>query len=260
MPDSSHPSTWKYESESDDGFHTVPSPENSACDVTYVYRLNLSAGDEYEVHRPALELNGAVIEGSVTVEKAGQRHELETLDSFYLPGDEVATVEALTDATVYFGGGPYDGTGEFFVREFDPDRPTDSVHQINGEPPYEREVFKTVAETDEASRLICGYTWGAPAKWTSWPPHQHSDYLEEAYFYFDIPDASFAVHFASREPGTIEAAHPVSSGDCVAIPKGYHPTVGTPGTSSTYFWIMSAHSEECRRYDLAVDDPHFSDA
>jgi 5-deoxy-glucuronate isomerase len=105
-----------------------------------------------------------------------------------------------------------------------------------------------------ASRLINGFTWGAPGMWTSWPPHQHSAHLEEVYCYFDIPAPQFALHISSRNAGEVEAVHPVRTGSCVVIPEGYHPTVGTPGVRSSYFWVMGAHSQESRRYDLAKAD------
>ena len=115
----------------------------------------------------------------------------------------------------------------------------------------------TIAQQDKASRLICGITCGDPGMWTSWPPHQHTKDLEEIYCYFDIPKPASAFHFASRVDGKFEFIHPVSSGDCIAVPEGYHPTCGMPGVSSCYFWVMAAHDPERRRYDLAVDDPNF---
>ncbi len=115
----------------------------------------------------------------------------------------------------------------------------------------------TLAQQDSASSLICGLTFGDEGGWTSWPPHQHSEHLEEVYCYFDLPKPKYALHLSSRKPGMVEAIHQVSSGDFVAIPEGYHPTVSIPGNRSCYFWIMSAHSRESRRYDLAVNDPDF---
>jgi 5-deoxy-glucuronate isomerase len=81
--------------------------------------------------------------------------------------------------------------------------------------------------------------------------------MEEVYCYFDIPKPEFALHLCSRKSGIIEHVHPVSSGDMVAIPEGYHPTVGIPGSRSNYFRVMVAHSHSSRRYDLAVTAPAF---
>lgn len=112
----------------------------------------------------------------------------------------------------------------------------------------------TLNQETPASRMINGLTWGAPGMWTSWPPHQHSADLEEVYCYFDLAPPEFALHLSSRSPGVIEAVHPVSTGDFVIIPEGYHPTVGSPGARSSYFWIMVAHRRESRSYELAKAD------
>ncbi len=85
-------------------------------------------------------------------------------------------------------------------------------------------------------------------------PHQHSNDLEDIYCYFDIPKPQAAFHFASRKAGVFEHIHPVSTGDFVVIPEGYHPTCGMPGVASCYFWIMAAFSKKSRRYDLAVNE------
>jgi len=164
---------------------------------------------------------------------------------------------AQSNLILYFGGTPFEGKGAFFVRKYDLTLPLGNIHQVHGKPPYQREVFMTIAQEDPGSRLICGITEGIPGQWTSWPPHQHSNDLEEIYCYFDIPKPKFALHLASRIPGEIEEVYPVSSGDFVIVPEGYHPTVGMPGVKSCYFWIMAALSEKSRRYDLAINDPNF---
>jgi len=258
MKDLNKPENWKYRSTDEEGFHEVVTPENSACKVTWVFRLNLKKGNHYTLKDDNLELNGAVIQGMARVTHEEGEHDLKTRDSFYLPGGEAIEIEALEDLFMFIGGGPYEGKGRFFTRAYDLTLPLGDIHQVHGEPPFQREVFMTIAQQDEGSRLICGITFGENGKWTSWPPHQHSKDLEEVYCYFDIPKPEFALHLASREPGSVEAVHPVSTGDCIAVPEGYHPTVGIPGSKSCYFWVMSALKPGSRRYDLAVNDPNFS--
>lgn len=252
------PKDWKYPSPSEPGWHVVASPENSACKVTSAFRLNLPRGDHYNLSDDRLEMNGVVIEGSVSILHAKGRRRLGKFDSFYLPAAESLQIEAIDEAILYLGGGPYEGTGGFFVRAYESGLPEGEIHQTHGTPPYQRDVFMTLNQETPASRMINGITWGAPGMWTSWPPHQHTEDLEEVYCYFDIPTDSFALHLSSRLPGTIEAVHPVSSGDFVIIPEGYHPTVGAPGTRSSYFWIMVAHRHASRSYELAKSD--FGDA
>ncbi len=255
-----HPKDWKYESPDEPGYHVVVSPDNSPCAVTWIFRLNLEAGQSYRLGSKDLELNGLVIAGSARLQHGpdgSSSAELGKFGSFYLPGGDEAEVAATADLAMYVGGGPYEGVGSFFVRALDLSLPLGEVHQIHGEPPYQREVFMTVNPETPASRMINGITWGQDGRWTSWPPHQHTADLEEVYCYLDLDPPKFALHLSSRVPGAIEAVHPVSTGDCVIVPEGYHPTVGMPGAQSCYFWVMVAHSRASRRYDLAVDDPNY---
>lgn len=257
MKDMNHPSNWKYTSPEEEGFHKVVSPENSDCKITWVFRLNLSKGTRYKLKDDKLELNGAVISGAVILVGANEENELNKFDSFYLPGGEEVTIIAREDCMIFIGGSFYEGKGKFFVRKYNLSLPLGDIHQVHGKPPYRREVFMTIAQPDEGSRLICGITYGDPGAWTSWPPHQHSADLEEVYCYFDIPRPQSAFHFSSRFEGRFEVVHTVSTGDFVIVPEGYHPTCGMPGVKSCYFWVMAAHKPESRRYDLAVNDPNF---
>lgn len=259
MPDAhKEPKNWKYTSPATPGFHTVISPENSCCLDTWCFRLNLSTGMRHVLEHDNLELSAVVIDGKVTIEEKSGKTELGRFDSFYLPARNVVTLSAVAGTTMYIGGAPDEGHGSFFVRKFDQSMPFGEVHQMHGEPPFRRDVFMTVNQEAPASRLITGLTWGEPGGWTSWPPHQHERDLEEVYCYFDIPSPSFALHFSYRKPGELETIHPVSSGDFVAVPRGYHPTVAMPGVRSTYFWVMSAHAHESRSYDRSVPDPSFA--
>ncbi len=262
----SHPEQWKYASPEEPGLHLVISPENSACRKTWIYRLNLTKGSQQRLEGViatspeapgGLELNGMVASGSVRINPGAKT--LNRLDSWYQTPADSVTVEALEDSMLYLGGAPFEGKGSFYVRPYDPTLPLGEIRQVHGKPPYRRDVFMTVNQETEASTMINGITWGDDGGWTSWPPHEHTKHLEEVYCYFDIPKPHYALHFASRKPGTVEAIHPVSTGDCVVVPEGYHPTAASPGVKSCYFWVMAAHQPESRRYDLAVSDPNFTD-
>lgn len=257
MKDLNHPENWKYTSPEEEGFFEIVSPENSACKITWVFRLNLKKGAEYNLVHKSLELNGVVIQGNIALTKGTDKYELDKFDSFYLPANDNLIIMAAEDCSIFIGGSHCENMGSFFTRKYDLSVPLGDIHQVHGEPPYRREVFMTVAQQDDASRLICGVTIGDEGKWTSWPPHQHTKDLEEVYCFFDIPAPQTAFHFASRKPGVFEHVHPVSTGDCVIVPEGYHPTCGMPSVKSCYFWVMAAHKPDSRRYDLAVNDPNF---
>jgi 5-deoxy-glucuronate isomerase len=257
MKNRDHPANWKFTSSENEGFFQVISPDNSACKITWIFRLNLKKGNSWQLSDKKLEINGVIIQGKITIRHNDSESDLQKFDSFYIPANEHVTILANENCSIFIGGSLYEGKGSFFTRKYDLSLPMGAIHQIHGKPPYRREVFMTLAQQDEGSRLICGITMGDPGAWTSWPPHQHTKDLEEVYCYFDIPKPRSAFHFASRNNGEFEFIHPVSSGDCVIIPEGYHPTCGMPGVKSCYFWVMSAHSPDNRRYDLAVNDPKF---
>ncbi len=257
MNDLKDPKNWKYTSTETEGFHVIVDPDNSACKVTWIYRLNLRKGGNYILSSNKLELNGMIFKGKASVATKNESAKLNTRDSFYLPAGETLEITAGEHMSMFIGGGPYEGEGTFFTRKYDLSLPLGEIHQIHGKPPYQREVFMTIDQETPGSRIICGITESEDGKWTSWPPHQHSKDLEEVYCYFDTAKPAFALHLSSRKPGEVEAVHPVSEGDCVIVPEGYHPTVGMPGAKSTYFWVMVAHTKESRRYDLAVNDPNF---
>lgn len=251
------PRSWKYRSSADEGLHSVVAPDNSICLGVWIFRLNIDAGASWKIEQDALELSAVVIAGSMILEHATGHHVLERFDSFYLPPGDTIRLSAQKDLFVYIGGARYDGIGEFMVRKFDLSLPLGAVHQIHGRPPYEREVFMTLDPDTPASRLITGLTWGRDGAWTSWPPHQHEKHLEEVYCYFDLDSPKFGLHLSYRKADQPEVAHIVSSGDCVIAPRGYHPTVAIPGMVNSYLWVLAAHSHKSRRYDLAMEDPHY---
>jgi 5-deoxy-glucuronate isomerase len=251
------PKDWNYSSPDSLGFHTVISPANSICKQTYIFRLNLLTGQQHLLSDNNLELNGVVIEGNVEISFQNKITRLYKCDSFYLPAGNELIIKAKNNCIIFLGGGQYEGIGEFFTRKYDLNCQDKNVRQVHGKLPYRRDVFFTVSQFDSASRLLCGITVGDNALWTSWPPHEHTKDLEEVYCYFNLPKPKFALHLCSRRKGCIEFVHPVSTGNCVIVPEGYHPTVAMPGAKSTYFWVMVAHRIESRRNDLAVSDPNF---
>jgi len=220
MTELKHSSNGKYSIPVDEGFFQIISPENSACKITWIFRLNLKKNSKYELCKKKLELNGAIIVGSVCIENGDNNHELAKFDSFYLPAGDSIKVVAREDCSIFIGGSIYENKGIFFTRKYDLKLPLADIHQVHGEESYRREVFMTVAEQDQASRLISGITIGEQGQWTSWPPHQHTKDIEEVYCFFDIPKPETAFHFSSREPKIFEFVHAVSSGDCVIIPEG----------------------------------------
>ena len=92
-----------------------------------------------------------------------------------------------------------------------------------------------------------GVTFSEPGNWTSWPPHEHAEILEEAYVYIDMPKPAWGVQFVYTNPGEPELAAVVHEGDCVVMPQGFHPNVSAPGGRINFLWMMAAHRESTDR-------------
>lgn len=252
---------WRVESSELNGFHNVITPENSDCKEVQIFRLNLNKDEKYILESRELELNGVVINGDIKIDDYKDiKNKLSKYDSFYIPGNEKMEIHSQENSILYIAGAKCDGIGESFIRKFDKNLPIGNIHQIHGTGTGQREVMFSLAPQDKASRLITGLTWGGTGSWTSWPPHQHEKDLEEVYCYFDMEKPGFGFHISYLEDGRIEDGeiHTVNSGVMVQAPRGYHPTVASPGTQNIYFWVLASFSPEQRSYDLAVLDPVYS--
>jgi 5-deoxy-glucuronate isomerase len=249
---------WRVQSPVEEGMHRVIAPEQNDCSVSNIYRLNLPALKKYQLETGKMEMSVNLVKGkAILIHPVLGTVEMSKLDSFYLPGGECAELTAQEDCIFYIGAAICEGYGKPFFRKFNSDLPIGNIHQIHGEGAGQREVMFTLCPEDAASRLLCGFTWGGQGAWTSWPPHQHEKDLEEVYCYFDMDGSETGFHISYLQSGMAggAVAHPVNSGTMVMAPRGYHPTVATPGTRNTYLWILTAFSHPSRRYDLAVSDP-----
>jgi len=111
--------------------------------------------------------------------------------------------------------------------------------------PYARTLHTLIGENNvQASRLLAGVTFSKDGNWTSWPPHDHWKEKEEVYLYIDMPHPNFGIHLNYSDFKEMEMVIPVWEGDAVAIKKGFHYNVATPGTRVGFLWMMAAVREE----------------
>ncbi len=250
--------TWSVQSPEEPGFHAVITPDTCECQETQIYRLNLPKGQSHTLESGDLEMHPVLIEGAAQLSEHPQLNQtMKQFDAFYIPGNDRITITALEDCIFYVAAAKYEGYGKPLFRAFDLSQPVGDIHQIHGTGVGQREVMMTLSDKDEASRLICGLTWGGAGAWTSWPPHQHEKDLEEIYCYFGMPLPHFGFHISYLKSGEVEdiVTHTVHSGTMVQAPVGYHPTVASPGTRNSYLWVLGALRHSSRSYNLAVLDP-----
>jgi 5-deoxy-glucuronate isomerase len=238
------------------------SPENAATRWLHYGRINLDGGDDAEVafSTEALETVLVNLRGEATVRAAGRRWDLHRYDAVYLPpnfgvsvtpggqGCDLAEIAARVD-------GHYEPA---FV-SFADVRRDPALHFRAGGPAASRELNIIVGKNVEAGRLLAGVTFSEPGNWTSWPPHEHGDMLEEAYLYIDMPAPAFAVQLVYVDTVNPEFATIVREGDCVIIPQGYHPNVAVPGSRTGFLWFMAAHRERVdRQFGVVNVQPEFA--
>jgi 5-deoxy-glucuronate isomerase len=83
--------------------------------------------------------------------------------------------------------------------------------------------------------------------------------LEEAYLYIDMPAPAWGVQFVYTNPAEPELMQVVREGDCVLMPKGYHPNVAAPGGQINFLWMMAAVREgEDRQFGVVNVQPEYA--
>jgi 5-deoxy-glucuronate isomerase len=112
-----------------------------------------------------------------------------------------------------------------------------------GSPGCRRQLNMLLAKNIEAGRLVVGFTDSEPGNWTSWPPHEHANMLEEIYVFFNMPDPAFGIQLVYNNTEYPELVTVVRDGDAVLMPSGFHPNVSVPGHRISFLWAMAAHQE-----------------
>ena len=105
---------------------------------------------------------------------------------------------------------------------------------------------------------MAGVTFSSEGNWTSFPPHEHHNMLEEAYLYIDMPAPQFGIQMVYTNFDEPELVQVVREGDVVLMPKGYHPNVAAPGGQINFLWMMAANREgDDRQFGVVNVQPEF---
>jgi 5-deoxy-glucuronate isomerase len=234
------------------GRRTAVQPGTTAARFLHYGRITLATGD------PPLRFNNndhevglICLNGKATVRADAETFDLDRYDAVYVPRDaeiEVDTIEGCDLAEV---SAPVAKRYPIKFVSYKEVRQNPKLHLIAGKPPAERDLNVLIGANVEAGRIMAGVTFSTPGNWTSWPPHEHSKLLEEAYLFIDMPSPSFGVQFVYTDPQQPELVQVVREGDCVLMPQGYHPNVAAPGGQINFLWMMAAIREgEDRLYGV----------
>lgn len=236
-------------------------PGMAAVQHLHYGRIILDAGDEpLHFSNGGHETGLISLKGHASVEVSGATYPLTQYDSLYIPrgrdivvspgpdGCDLAEVSAAVDHEYPLQFVPYSAVKSDAGLSFN-----------TGGPASQRNVSILIGKNVEAGRILAGVTFSTPGNWTSWPPHEHAAMLEEAYIYVDMPAPAWGVQFVYTDPKSPELAVVVREGDCVVMPRGYHPNVAAPGGSIGFLWIMAAHREVAdRQFGVVNVQPEYA--
>jgi len=200
------------------------------------------------------------LKGNAKVTAEGTSFELGRYDSLYIPRDsEVEVVAVVEGCDLAEVSSPVANRYPTQFVRFAEVQQDPTLHFKAGGPTAEREVNILIGKNVEAGRLLAGVTFSKPGNWTSWPPHEHAAMLEEAYLYVDMPAPGWGIQLVYTNPGEPELVAVVREGDCVLMPKGYHPNVAAPGGAINFLWMMAANREgEDRQFGVVNVQPEYA--
>jgi 5-deoxy-glucuronate isomerase len=244
----------KFSTSGEIGLHPVVADDSAALDVLSLYSLRLLAAQSHTFSTDIYEVCLVNIKGVCTITIDDLSYTLREYDCLYLPRRIQAVIAAEADSQLAICKAEALEDTEIILRRFEDSCRSAEGREVHGKYNYTRDVVNLLFRSDKASRLVAGISMGQDGLWTSWPPHHHSDTLEEIYYYFGMPANGFGIHVSLFMDGT-EQADIVHTGDAIAIASGYHPTVASPGSRMKYLWFLGAKTNESDRRAQTINHP-----
>lgn len=236
-------------------------PGATAARFLHYGRVTLEAGDaainfNNETHETGL----VCLKGEAKISTGGETFELAQYDAVYVPRDSNIEVAAggAEGCDLAELSAPVENEYPLQLVKFADVRSDPKLHFIAGQPPTERDVNVLLGANVEAGRIMCGVTFSSEGNWTSFPPHEHAQMLEEAYLYIDMPAPAFGIQMVYTDFQKPEMVQIVREGDVVLMPKGNHPNVAAPGGQINFLWMMAANRESIdRQFGVVNVQPEF---
>ncbi|MET0623320.1 MAG: 5-deoxy-glucuronate isomerase [Pyrinomonadaceae bacterium] len=240
------------------GRRTAVAPGETPMRNLHYGRITLDAGDEALTFETGTHETALVcLKGEAEISTGGETYRLGQYDALYVPRDSRVEVRGACDLAEL--SAPVEGNYPVQFVRFAEVRENPKLHIIAGEPPNQRDMNVLIGSNIRAGRILTGVTFSRPGNWTSWPPHEHSLMLEEAYLYIDMPEPAFGIQLVYTDPANPELVQVVREGDVVLMPRGYHPNVAAPGGQINFMWMMAAVREgEDRKYGVVNVQPEFA--
>jgi 5-deoxy-glucuronate isomerase len=172
--------------------------------------------------------------------------------ALYVPVDNDYGLEALGDGVeLAIGTGPVAASSESRVPRLI--TPADVRVSTRGAGSMERTIHDILMEAEPAETLLVTEVLTPGGHWSSYPPHKHDTpdppretYLEELYYHRLKRPAGWAIQRVYTRDGSLDESIAVSDGDCVLVPRGYHPVSAAPGFDLYYLNIMAGPLRQWR--------------
>lgn len=236
------------------------SPETTASRNLWYGRIKLDPDDlPISFQNKSHETGLICLNGEATISIGDIQYPVKRYDALYIPRDSQIEVSSEVGCDLAELSAPVAKSYPLQFVSFSDVRKDDSLHFTAGKPPSERDLNILLGANIEAGRIMAGVTFSSDGNWTSFPPHEHQDMLEEAYLYIDMPAPQWGiqlVYTSLQEPEIIEVVH---EGDVVIMPQGYHPNVAAPGGSINFLWMMAANREGIdRKFGVVNVQPEYN--
>jgi 5-deoxy-glucuronate isomerase len=201
------------------------------------------------------------MKGACRIVVYGAAYDLDTYDAIYVPRGSAVAVSTASEVDLVECSADVAGNYPLQVIRYSQVEQDAALKFTAGGPATTRDLNIIIGKNVQAGRILCGFTRSKPGNWTSWPPHEHTQLLEELYVYFDMPAPAFGIQLVYTKPDQPELVSLVRDGDAVLMPAGYHPNVAAPGHSINFIWMMAAHREvEDRQFGVVNVQPGFDQA
>lgn len=242
------------------GRTTSVAPGKTASRNLFYGRIIIEAGDAPIVFETADRETGLIcLNGTASVVTQDGSFTLNRYDALYIPRDSSVTVSSDDGCDLAELAAPVENEYPLQFVKFEDVRKDPALHFIAGKPPIERDLNILLGKNVEAGRIMAGVTFSSDGNWTSFPPHEHQDMLEEAYLYIDMPAPQWGIQMVYTDLNQPELVEIVREGDVVLMPQGYHPNVAAPGGSINFLWMMAANREGVdRQFGIVNVQPEYA--
>ena len=235
------------------------SPQNSSMKHLEYGRVILDASEPTaEFETAEREVGLICLAGKCSIDVNGKANSIDQYDSIYIPRDSHVKVTTDTNVDLAECSAEVDNKYPLQVVRYTDVKDNSSLSFETGGDANKRRVNITLGKNVEAGRILAGFTTSLPGHWTSFPPHEHAEMLEELYVYYDMPAPAFGVQLVYSNTEDPEFVGIVRDGDAVVMPSGFHPNVSVPGHPINFVWMMAAHREvEDRQFGVVNVQPGF---